>query len=680
MKHYPNLRASTLQALFETAPDAIIVIDASGAIVLANPQAERLFHYPPQGLRGISVDELVPAESRAVHEAHRARYVAQPRVRPMGTGQELVGLRQDGTQFPVEIALSSIETEDGLFYAASVRDISETQRARQALLRARYDTVIAHIGRLVLESSSQDAAFESIPELLAKELEVEAVAIAFFQPQGDSSALRAATGFTDDLRRVLPALLGADAFPATRRATAPTVGFETLSSDDAARVRKQLDEVGIRDFIAVPLFDRGHSMGALVALARKKHSFDHDQIHFLQSVANLLAATVQRSRSEEQLAHAQRLDAVGQLTGGIAHDFNNLLTVISGNLQLLEAELPDAEQTRDLVSSALRAVGRGADLTRKLLTFARRQRLKPQALNPFQQLNELSPMLARSLGEAISIEVTCEPGVPDVFVDPAELDAAILNLVLNARDAMPRGGTLQIAVDERVIGAGDAGEQITPGHYVAIRVVDAGLGMPPEVLARAFEPFFTTKDTGRGSGLGLSMVYGFVKQSGGHVTADSRLGYGTRIEMLLPATRARRDRAPESRAKPPSARGGEAILVVEDEFEVQRVATAFLNSLGYRTYAAADADAAMQVLNAHPDIALLFSDVVLGSGMNGGELARVACRERPGLAVLLTSGYERGASSVDDSTLKSVPLLRKPYRLEDLATAVRGAIEQRTSR
>ena len=677
MKNFPNLRASTFQALFETAPDAMVVIDASGLIVLTNPQAEHLFGYPLSQLRGQSVDALVPTEVRAAHQAHRAHYVAQPRVRPMGTGQELIGLRYDGSQFPVEIALSPIQTEDGHFYVASIRDISETQRARQVLVRARYDALVALIGRVALESSSQDAAFESIPDLIATELAVHAVAIAFVHPQSHAIELRAATGFDANLRKLLPLLLAPDIFPAVERAPMPSaVGFEHVSASSSGSVRAELAQAGIHDFIAMPLFDRGRSMGALIALARDAQSFDHDKAHFLQSVANLLAATVQRSRSEEQLAHAQRLDAVGQLTGGIAHDFNNLLTVISGNLQLLDGELADRPQTKDILASALRAVGRGADLTRKLLTFARRQRLNPQIVNPRSQLDELGPMLTRSLGEIVTVEVQCASGIADIFVDPAELDAAILNLALNARDAMPRGGTLQIAVREQTVGGADASAELAPGSYVVILVRDTGQGMSPDVLARAFEPFFTTKETGRGSGLGLSMVYGFVKQSGGHLTADSRLGYGTRIEMFLPATRSRTIAPTEAKTAVSSTGGKEVVLVVEDEAEVCRIAIAFLHSLGYETCAASDAEQALQLLRTRPDIGLLFSDVILGSGMNGHELARKALLLRPELPVLLTSGFENPASNREPVASRPIALLRKPYRYEDLAAAVRHAIER----
>jgi PAS domain S-box-containing protein len=629
-----------------------------------------LFGYGQEQLNGRSVETLIPEQARGRHHHHRARYAAQPRVRPMGTGQELVGLRADASTFPVEIALSPIETPDGPFVVASIRDISETQRARQALARARYDTVVADIGRLLLETANPDAAFESIPERIAQVLGVELAAIVFTQAQSGVVRVRAAVGLDRELQARLPQLLSAENLSAaSREADGPVMRFR--DADAAARAG-----AAWRDLAAAPLFDRSRPMGALIAAAHGPDRFDSDKLHFLQSVAILIAATIQRNRTEEQLAHAQRLDAVGQLTGGVAHDFNNMLTVISGNLQLLEIELADRPASQEILASALRAVGRGSGLTRKLLAFAGRQRLNPQALDPRQLLREIAPILARTLGEQITVDVDGPDDLPNVFVDPGELDTAILNLALNARDAMPRGGTLHLSVRERTVGNAESSVDLAPGSYVVIAVRDTGLGMSPEVLARAFEPFFTTKDIGRGSGLGLSMVYGFVKQSGGHVVADSRLGYGTRIEMHLPAVRATVAPAPVEPA-PRLSGGGQTILVVEDEPEVRAIAIAFLRSFGYATCEAADAEAALALVRQRADIALLFSDVILGSGMNGHELARAARRLRPSMPALLTSGYEHPFAQPDEPDPNPLPLLRKPYQREELFAAVRAVMEGR---
>jgi len=385
---------------------------------------------------------------------------------------------------------------------------------------------------------------------------------------------------------------------------------------------------------------------------------------------------MQRARSEEQLSHAQRLEAVGQLTGGVAHDFNNLLTVVSGNLQILEDEIADRPSVREIISSALRAVGRGAELTRKLLAFAVRLHLAPRAGKPARLLEELGSMLRRTLGETINLEISCPPEVPEVFVDPGQLDNALVNLALNSRDAMPRGGDLVISARREQVGESERGSDLTPGDYVVFSVRDSGLGMTPDVLARAFEPFFTTKEHGKGSGLGLSMVYGFVKQSGGHLTVESQLGYGTRIDLHLPAVKPlpAENAAP---ATPSATRGSESILVVEDEAAVRDIAVTFLRSLGYAVIATADAVTGLEQLSQHADIDMLFSDVVLGTGMTGVELAHEARRRRPDLPVLLTSGYEHSALENRSNGGREFALLPKPYRREDLSAAVRRILDQR---
>ncbi len=647
----------------------MIVVDPTGHIVRVNPQAERLFGYTEHELHEQPIEMLLPEQARGVHRAHRDGYVANPHVRPMGSGQELTGLKRGGQEFPVEIALSPIDTADGRVFLASIRDISESQRARQAISRARYDAVIARLGQHALASPELDATLAHATNLIVEALGVEAVAIAFRHPQSQQVQIRAALGVQPDS---LERLSWTTIVPVQPRQTtaAPQTSDEPIILDGEA-----LSGSGFAAAIVLPLMDRGEPMAALLALTRQKRHFDHDALHFLQSTANLLASAIQRARTEEQLSHAQRLEAVGQLTGGVAHDFNNLLTVVSGNLQILEDELADRPSAREIISSALRAVGRGAELTRKLLAFAGRLRLAPRASEPARLLDELGSMLRRTLGETINLEISCPPGIPQVFVDPGQLDNALVNLALNSRDAMPRGGDLVISARREHIGASEVGSDLAAGDYVVFSVRDSGHGMTQDVLARAFEPFFTTKEHGRGSGLGLSMVYGFVKQSGGHLTVESRLDYGTRIDLHLPAVKPQpgETTAPATTA----TRGSESILVVEDEADVRDIAVTFLRSLGYVVIAAADATAGLEQLSQHADIDMLFSDVVLGTGMTGVELAHEARRRRPDLPVLLTSGYEHSALENRSNGGREFVLLPKPYRREDLSTAVRRILDQR---
>jgi PAS domain S-box-containing protein len=647
-----------LSQLFDNVPDALVVVDDTGRILLANRQAERLFGYAPQALAGLDIEVLMPESVRTRHRAHRTTYMTAPRIRPMGSGgMALVGQRSDGTQFPVEIALSPLDSPEGLRFLASIRDISETLRARQALVRARYDALVATIGQQALEASDADAVIAGLPFLLANALDVEAVAVAYVQ-SANQVEIRAATGLDDSLcvtgidekaRQMLadrkPSVVDLIDFPF------PLVNRTTGSG------------------AIIPLSDRDHSTGALLAWSSQPRRFDHDAVHLLQSVANMVAALIQRRRSEERLAHAQRLEAIGQLTGGIAHDFNNLLTVISGSLQLLQIQYAQQPDAAELTASALRSVWRGSELTGKLLAFARRQRLSPAQISPRRQLQDLELLLRRTLGESIRLRIDCPEDISPAYADPAQLDAALLNLALNARDAMPRGGEIAITVTERL----DGSENGQPGHYVVFSVVDTGVGMTPEILARAIEPFFTTKGPGLGSGLGLSMVYGFVEQSGGHLQIQSRLGYGTHVDVYLPAADGE-SRTNESAVVDASPGAGEAILVVEDDAAVGAIATAIVGSLGYRVHAASSAAEALAMLDQHPTIALLFTDVMLGPGMTGKELAAVARQRRPDIAVLLTSGYEE---TLPPAGSEKYELLRKPYRREELALAIRRNLDKK---
>ena len=658
--------AALYRALFETAPDAMIVVARDGRVVLANPQAARLFGYALEELIGQPMERLMPEQVRERHLAHRNGYMERPRVRPMGAGQELVGQRRNGDQFAVEIALSPVDSGTETLFAASIRDISETQRQRQALARARFDAYTAQIGQAALQTGSFEKLGEQVVTLLREALRARAVGIVLFHSTyGRLLSSAAETAQDDSLERACAILnLGPDNCPRE-----PADGLRQLGAD-AGWCGTDIGGARIQ-----PILDHERPLGALVLLSDAPWRPDRDIEHFLGIVANMLATAALRHHAQDQLAHSQRLEAVGQLTGGIAHDFNNLLTVISGNLQLLEDLVAPDALAVDAVTRALRAVGRGAELTRKLLAFARRQRLSPDAVAPAELLRELGRMLERTLGETIQVRIDCAQDLPAVFADPSQLEGALLNLALNARDAMPRGGRLTISAAERRVAHGGEGAELAPGGYICFSITDTGLGMPPDVLARAFEPFFTTKESGKGSGLGLSMAYGFVKQSGGHLVAQSQLGYGTQMDLFLPL-------APSAAGAPPQRQtasdmsGHETVLVVEDEPEVRGIAVAFLRALGYHVHEAADAAQALQHLHDDTAIALLFSDVVLGGGANGIELAQMARTLRPALPVLLTSGYELGSSDMPHE----FPLLRKPYRKEELASAAREVLlRQRTA-
>ena len=380
-----------------------------------------------------------------------------------------------------------------------------------------------------------------------------------------------------------------------------------------------------------------------------------------------------REASEARVRQTQRIEAIGQLTGGIAHDFNNMLAVVIGNLDIAARRLEQGGDALRFVRNAREGAEKSAALTRRLLAFSRRQPLSPTIIDLNELIAGMGELLRLSVGPKVELVVRPGAQVWPVLADPAELENAVVNLAVNARDAMPDGGRLTIETFN-----GDAPEpagEEASASYAVIAVADTGEGMTEEVAARAFEPFFTTKEIGKGSGLGLSQVYGFVKQSGGAVRIASRRGEGTRVEMLLPrgATAAK---APSGREGVPSGPGGggETILVVEDDDGVRGATIALLRDLGYGVREAASGPEALAVLDGADDVSLLFTDVVM-PGMSGRELAEQAARRRPGLKVLYTTGFTRGVLAEGDDEPK-VDLIMKPFALDQLARKVRGALDR----
>ncbi|MCW2218141.1 PAS domain S-box-containing protein [Bradyrhizobium japonicum] len=384
-------------------------------------------------------------------------------------------------------------------------------------------------------------------------------------------------------------------------------------------------------------------------------------------------ATTSRE-TERQLHQSQKLDAIGKLTGGVAHDFNNMLTVISGNTETLVASLkqqPELQRVARLIDDAAE---RCAELIQHLLAFARRQPLQPRNVEINGAIADIAKLLRPTLGEQIQIETVLEQGPMTAHIDPSRLTNAVLNMAINARDAMPNGGKLLLETHHVVLDEAyaQAHAEVQPGPYVMLAVSDTGTGMTADIQQKAFEPFFTTKEVGKGSGLGLSMVYGFVKQSGGHIKIYSEEGHGTTIKLYLPPGDGMTDAA--APVAPQAEGGAETIFVVEDDTLVRNFVTAQLQSLGYDTVAAPDSRAALDMIDGGQDFDLLFTDVVIPGGMSGRELAEEVAKRRPGVRVLYTSGYTDNAivhhGKLDDGVL----LLTKPYRRNQLAEMIRKAL------
>ena len=385
----------------------------------------------------------------------------------------------------------------------------------------------------------------------------------------------------------------------------------------------------------------------------------------------LTAEIAERERAETRLVQAQKMEAVGQLTGGIAHDFNNLLTAVIGSLDLLMRRTEE-EKLRRLAGNALQAAERGAKLTAQLLAFSRRQRLSPSPLDPNRIVTGMGDLLARAIGSHVRVETRLEPNLWHALADPTQLEVMLLNLAINARDAMPAGGRLTITTKNVESISKQLAADLTPGQYVAISVADTGTGMSPAVLARAFEPFFTTKEQGKGTGLGLAQLYGFAKQSGGTVRIESAEGQGTTVTLYLPRTVAEMQAADPVmlEAKP---RERARILIVDDDDDVRLVAAALVEEIGYEVVAAGSGDEALKLIEAGT-FALLMTDVAM-PGMTGVELARRVRAAAPGLPILFASGYADvqtfGAELSDEAVLK------KPYRISEVAARISAALSDK---
>lgn len=466
------------------------------------------------------------------------------------------------------------------------------------------------------------------------------------------------------------------------------------------------DAICARSSVSVPIREKNGLVAVLFVNNPATTDWTVEELTFLKDMAGRIRNSVERRRaendlrqltdsledqvlrrteelrkSEERLKQSQKLETIGKLTGGVAHDFNNLLQVVAGNLQLLQKDVAGNERAERRVTNAMAGVSRGAKLASQLLAFGRRQPLDPKVINVGRFLREMDDMLRRSIGEAVEIETIIGGGLWNCLADPTQVENAILNLAINARDAMSGQGKLTIEVGNAYLDDqyAEKHEDVSTGQYVMISVTDTGSGIPPEMLDQVFEPFFSTKPEGKGTGLGLSMVFGFVKQSGGHVKIYSEVGHGTTVRMYLPRANATEDRETVSLSGPVVG-GNETILVAEDDDEVRSTVVETLTDLGYKVLKAPNADAALVVIEAGVPIDLLFTDVVMPGTMKSPELARRAKERLPDIAVLYTSGYTENSIVHDGRLDPGVELLSKPYTREALAKKIRHVLANRAQR
>ena len=677
---------SVFRSLFVAYPDSLLVVDRSGSIMLANPSAAALLGYAADELVGLNVDVLVPDSIRPRHASYREAYGHAPRPRPMGTHMELVAKRKDGSEVMVEIALSPLQSHGLPFVVAAIRDIGAYPRVKQALQRARYSEHLAQLGRLAVDTRDLQVVLEHVPAIITTALQVEVAMVWLLDSTRPEFRVASGVGLVAGEEIGARIANRPDTPPGFVFSQGRPVVVQDYAQESRFSVPPAYLEAGLVSALAVPLSDRGRVIGMLSVRSKESRRFGDEEVRFLDSLSSLIATSLQRMQTEEALNHSQRLESVGQLTGGIAHDFNNLLTVIQGNLQVLE-ELPVLAQdgyAQQLLTAAARATRRGAELTGKLLAFSRRQVLQPSAVDTRALLHSLADMLRRTLDQRIRIEIDTAPGCPPVVADPGQLESALLNIAINARDAMPEGGTLRFrtepcgALPTALRGQRNEPQGDASTRFVAISIADSGTGMSEAVKERAFEPFFTTKEAGRGTGLGLSTVYGFVNQSRGAVAIDSKAGQGTTVTLYLPQQEEARPTAAAEEPTDETVPAGLRVMLVEDDAEVRKVVHTFLSTLGCEVFTAATAEQALSALDAGTGpFDLLLSDIALGAGMRGTRLAYEVQQRLPQLAVLLMSGFSSELLDADREVPQSWELLRKPYTRSELARAMARVLASR---
>ncbi|MDE2082350.1 MAG: PAS domain S-box protein [Burkholderiales bacterium] len=612
--------------LFERHPVPMWIFDQqTHRILVVNDAAVEAYGWSREEFAAMTLHDIRPPEDRPALEAD----LAEPRHRLHG-GQLWRHRRKDGSVFEVEIRAHSLDFGGRPGRLVQAQDVSERVQGERRLREQ----------AALLDEARDAIVVRSLDDRI--------------------------TYWSRGAERV---------FGWTAAEAHGAVAWELLG-ESPAQVEAERAEVLARGE-AMALMRRQRKDGSTL-VADCRCTLLRDAQGRPAAVLTINTDVTQRLALEAQLQQAQRLEAVGQLTGGVAHDFNNLLTVILGNADLLAEQLAGQPALQALAEMARTAAERGAELTQRLLAFARRQALQPQAVDTHQRLAGMDALLRRTLPENIELELVRGAGLWPAMVDPVQLESALLNLVLNARDAMPQGGKITLETANAWIDQDYAERHadVLPGQYVLLSVSDTGAGMTPAQLARAFEPFYTTKGVGQGSGLGLSMVYGFVKQSRGHVKLYSEIGHGTTARLYLPRADGTPADAGAAAALPagPDLRGHACVLVVEDDALVRRHAAELLRGLGYTVLDAEHGPAALAVLRERDDIDLLFTDVVMPGGLNGRQLADAALALRPGLKVLFTSGYTENAIVHHGRLDRGVHLLPKPYRSVDLARKVHAVL------
>jgi PAS domain S-box-containing protein len=671
LARYAGTLQEQLQDIIDNSPAVVSVKGLEGHYELVNVQFERVFGVGRREAIGRTDEELLTAALAEALRAHDRDVLDTGEVREfdMVVTHEGEARTYLAVKFPLRGSKGDTYAVCGIF-----TDITERKRAEEALqAKARQQAAIAELGHRALTISDLSELMDEAVTLVAETLEVEYADVFELQTGGRTLVMRAGVGW--EAGHVGRATVVAGS--ASQAGYTISAGEPVIVPDQAAETRfhpTDLDVSGkIRGGVSVVIAGRPRPYGVLAAHTAGPRHVGPDDATFLQAIANVLAAAIERDRAERSLGQARRLEAVGSLAGGVAHDFNNLLTVISASTEFALQALPADSAVRHDITEVGRAAERAATLTHQLLAFSRRQVLQPVVLNVNDVVLETATMLRRLLSEDIDLQTKLGTGLGMVKADPGQLEQVIMNLVVNARDAMPRGGKLHIetamaeldeAYVEQHVGA-------RPGWHVMIGVTDTGVGMDRETQARVFEPFFTTKGA-RGTGLGLATVYGIVKQSGGSIWVYSEPDHGTTFKVYFPAV----DEAATPRVRGAAAvtGGSETVLLVEDDDAIRRLVERMLESAGYQVIAARGGEEALDVADGHEGpIHLLLSDLVM-PGMRGPVLAERLLARHPNVRVLFMSGYTDPGFFDHPLLSRGTSFLNKPFSTEELFRQVREAL------
>jgi PAS domain S-box-containing protein len=643
-------RERLFSAAVQSSNDAITTLTLDNIVTGWNPAAVRLFGWSSEEVFGRSIDLIVPGDRRGevrgiFEKIRRGESVLN---------YETVRSNKDGHDIKVSLNVSPIKLASGSVVGACtiVRDITESIKAKELI-----EQEIA--GRRRLAEILNNTINSMADAVLVADAEANIVL--------SNPAAQHLMGITTGMTL---------AQWTSRQEIFMPDGVTTLPVEDRPLMRAIRGET----------FD-GYGIVVRMPNARDASTFSttggpiRGGTQFYAGGVVVYHDVTEARETERQLRQSQKMEAVGQLTGGIAHDFNNILTVITGTIEILEEGVADRPDLAPIAKMIDDAAERGAELTRNLLAFSRRQPLQPRKTNVNELVMETARLLRPTLGGNIEIESMLDDDASPALIDPSQLTTSLLNLALNARDAMPNGGKLTFETADVVLDESYAAmnAEVRPGPYVMIAVSDNGSGIPAAIADKVFEPFFTTKTMGKGTGLGLSMVYGFVKQSEGHVKIYSEDGQGTAIKMYLPRAAAQAEQADNTAPAEPVHGGHETVLVVEDDALVRGYVLTQIKSLGYRTLSATNAAEALALIDNDSPIDLLFTDIVMPGGMNGRQLADEACKRRAGLKVLFTSGYTENAIVHHGRLDPGVLLLAKPYRKQQLAQMIRAALSAEPS-